>query len=583
MISNDDLNAARHIVHTSGMVALISDGVGRDTRGRKANLAALELLCVGSLLTVHTRRSATVEDIYRVLTGDLDLYQQQGIGVRDRHGNLTITLPQLRRWTTRIRDDLNYGPSMNIPDVERARREAVMRSLAEAVMDVFQTEFTWDTTTYALDATAIWSWGIHRRKKAENAADATAGAETADIGSLPNGTGTDSPPDDEDALTPDDAPDGVLVVGERGCHDPDARVGAKTGKNGKTQWFYGYEEHTLVQVPGTNNPADAVPALIKRFEVLPASYDIVDPSLRIIDAARNVEAVLADKHYHYKEVHRWRDELVARGITQVHDLRDDEHGAIWVNGVPYIDGWPHCPGTPPELYVIKRPAPNASNEEKQQFRDLIDQRYAYALQRNTSLDLDGRARYACPAVSGRLGCPLWPDTERVARAALMVIVEPPATGPSGHRPKCCTQQSVTLTLRAGKHAPTGHADTMDKARKLAQHYYWGSRDWERLYRQRTFVEGSYGNRKNASTENLSRGLTRIVGLSWTQFTLTMVNASYNLRILRNWAERHPGAIPPDHPLIATTPGPVGYVPIAVEDFDRFIAAAAAAASDVIAA
>ncbi|MGC8481599.1 MAG: transposase, partial [Acidimicrobiales bacterium] len=98
-------------------------------------------------------------------------------------------------------------------------------------------------------------------------------------------------------------------------------------------------------------------------------------------------------------------------------------------------------------------------------------------------------------------------------------------------PACCTQQTVKVTLPPQIH-------------KLSQRLYWGSKEWTRRYKQRTYVEGSYGNRKNNSTENLRRGLHRLTGMANVHLIMAMVNASYNLRMLNNWHERQ--AAKPGH-------------------------------------
>jgi hypothetical protein len=91
------------------------------------------------------------------------------------------------------------------------------------------------------------------------------------------------------------------------------------------------------------------------------------------------------------------------------------------------------------------------------------------------------------------------------------------------RPKCCTQQSVTLP---GTVQP-----------KLAQRFTWGSREWIAAYSRRTYIEGSFGNMKNRNTENLARGWTQLRGLVKTTLMLAALAAATNLRLLRKWAHR----------------------------------------------
>jgi hypothetical protein len=73
--------------------------------------------------------------------------------------------------------------------------------------------------------------------------------------------------------------------------------------------------------------------------------------------------------------------------------------------------------------------------------------------------------------------------------------------------------------------------------KLRQKHYWGSRDWTRAFARRTYVEGAFGNLKNHSTENVTRGWTQVVGLVKTILMVAVAAAAANIRLLRVWAAR----------------------------------------------
>jgi len=81
-----------------------------------------------------------------------------------------------------------------------------------------------------------------------------------------------------------------------------------------------------------------------------------------------------------------------------------------------------------------------------------------------------------------------------------------------------------------------------------QKHYWGSDAWTRDWNKRTYVEGSYGNRKNPSTEDVRRGHHRITGITLVHVVDSMSAVAHNLRMLRNWHERT-GQGDPDHPLL----------------------------------
>ena len=56
---------------------------------------------------------------------------------------------------------------------------------------------------------------------------------------------------------------------------------------------------------------DDVPPLIRAFELTPANRDVVDVSLRVIDAGgQHVTDLAVDTHYSYKLADRWKGPYV---------------------------------------------------------------------------------------------------------------------------------------------------------------------------------------------------------------------------------------------------------------------------------
>ena len=209
-------------------------------------------------------------------------------------------------------------------------------------------------------------------------------------------------------------------------------------------------------------------------------------------------------------------------------------------------GRAHCPATPDTLGTIIRPGPTETEPALHEaFYRSINVRKTYTMRRINLPQPDGAQRLQCPALAGHVGCPLRPGTEAAAIAqGIPIITKPPdANGPEP-LPACCTQQTVKVT-------------PPDKVLKLDQQHYWGSKKWANTYRKRTYVEGSYGNRKNDSTENMSRGLFHVTGLPLVNIAMTMVNASYNLRMIQNWQERT-NTLPSDHPLLQSDDDIVGF-------------------------
>ena len=587
MIPVTDIDAATHIIDTSGVVGLLGDAMRTDHRGRKDDPNKLRLLLIGMLLCIHEHGRATITVVHKLLTTELPVGVQFTLGVRrwktDTDGQSIWILPihDLYELSAKITNRLGYGDGKN-PDLdpaERERRRRIILAYNDALMDAF--DLGWTSSIFAMDATGIWSWG--KGKKQRGASPSTTPSTGADpVGDTPDDGPTTAPNDTAEAngATPDvgdgtktsegDGPsDDEIVVGDPTSHDPDASWGVKTAKNGKEETFYGFHEHTLLQVPADGQKADDEPRLIRRFEVTAANVDVVAPSLDLIDrlndryadaGRQQVEQLIVDRHYHYKAVERWKDQLARRGIAQINDLRVDEHGFIEGPGrVRWAAGHAHCPATPDDLGTILRPGPGEPRSKFDAFAAQIQRRERYALARRSSPAVDGSHRAQCPALAGTVGCPLRPGTvEAAIELGLPLIEQAPDPRRDGEPlPACCTQQTVTLVPPPA-------------ARKLQQEHYWGSERWTRKWKRRTYVEGSYGNRKNTSTENMRRGQFRVTGIAWVNIVVGRAAASYNLRMLRNWQQRT-GKLDPAHPLVAAPPPDHGFVMLTEEEYAQLAA------------
>ena len=546
MIADTSVRTAVYIIDTSGIVDLLETGIARDKRGRKPASGDLRLLLIGMMLAIHHEGSATVASIHKLLTSRLTPELQIEIGVlRCRNDAVEeIDTKRLYYQAERLTKGLAYGkksaPKLTVD--ERERRHETVIAMSNALMDVF--DLGWTSTTYALDATGIWSWGRAVKKLGEappkesmdededdEAADGQAAVEVASVDQTVD--------DEEDADSDEGAVDDKGKRKKReGSFDPDAGHGVKTSKSGANETFFGYDESTLVLAPHGDDPRDLEPRVIRRLELTTAGEDIVDVSLRLLRSLpRKPTDVIVDRHYSYKRVDRWWTPLAEAGIRQHNDLRLNEQGFIEFERMRFAAAWAHCPSTPDSLGTIPNPGPTATKEEKDLFKATIEKRQVYALKRRNQPDSTGATRYECPALAGQIACPLRAGTVEVAiEMGLPIIENPPdANSPEG-LPKCCCQQTVKVT-------------PPKRILKHTQPFYWGSSQWRAMYSRRTYVEGSYGNRKNPSTENMRRGLFRSTGLVWANLVVSMTAASYNLRMVQNWQQRT-GKGDPAHPLLA---------------------------------
>ena len=566
MINHEDIKAAEYIVRDSGAAAILSNGLIRDSRGRRPNPRAMELLLIGMFLSIHHKGLATVSSAYKTLTKDLPLDEQMRLGIyeqkTDGSGHVFILKTKLDHQVARIRDLLAYG-EMSTPDLdddERLRRLGVVGAFSATVMDLFDLGFEADT--FALDATGLPSWAKKGKRRKPLTEEQLSDWEPPIQEELVRQASGDTTSDESES-TPvatedvkkkrrrrrlrgpdlgasDDKGDDGL--GYTNSADPDADFGVKTAQTGGKEVFFGYQEHTLVIAPECKKADDpkVPPVIVRRLELTPASEDVVAVSLRLFDSMKQgaIKNLLVDRHYHYKTPARWLDELRKRKIKQHHDLRSDEHGGITYEGIRFIDGAGHCPKVPKSFETILRPGPGASEEARKEFAKQIDRRFAYSVFVNEQPDENGSFQCQCPALVGKVGCPLRAGTiSSASRGGMPIIEKPPNPEVDGiPLPRICEQKFVTLR-------------PPDKIRKHQQSKYWGSKEWEKMFRRRTAVEGSYGGRKNVSTENLNRGVFQCMGLPFANIGATLVAASYNLRMVRNWHERS-GLGDPNHVFLA---------------------------------
>jgi hypothetical protein len=569
VIKPRDLHAALHIIDTSDAVEILIRGYRTSNRGRPANRNGLRLMLVGMYLSIWQNGTATLTGAITALSS-LTIEEQQRIGYAtlvEHEGVLrlqpTVTLTDLYNIELAVVRGLSYGPSRepNLDDDEVARRHSTVQQLCDAVMDASIVDRL--TTVMAMDATGIWSWGIGPKKYGEAVeAQIDLNLGRADSDDLETRAEDRSVTAAEAAVSGE--PDGGTedIAADRGGRrvDLDAGWGVKTSKSGDPEVFFGYHEHTLVQVPGRNEAKDSVPKLIRRFELTAANCDIVDVSLRLLDRCDPPpQDLLVDAHYHYKSVERWKRELDGREIAQHHTLRQNEQGFTESDRLRWGAGWAHCPATPDELSDVPPPAPNATAEAKAEWRRLVRHRELYAMTQHTAPGVGGRHRVRCPALSGKVGCPLRAGTVATSVAnGSPIIQNPPTTNDGEPLPTCCTAQTVTVT-------------PPPKVYKLQQRHYFGSEAWEDMWRRRTYVEGSYGIRKNPALQNVRRGHFQVFGIVWVHIVMALVNASYNTHMTRNWYERQlrdqPASVADleDHPLIVD-PGVeiVGHVAVTAE-------------------
>ena len=230
---------------------------------------------------------------------------------------------------------------------EKARRQLPRQAALDRLLDASKVT-THDQYWFAVDGSNVWSWGSARRRPHDDLdvraleevvdrLDERTRDEVADEARanemLISGT------DDEQTVETTEQPEAAAddndgaeqgknngeestTLKQRrhaaGPHDYDAAHGSRTAKQGGRESSYGYVIDALVRVAKPGGPA--VPTAIERLRISPASTDVVEPTFALIDSLMEtgvgITDLCVDRHYSYKQVERWADQLRARGINQ---------------------------------------------------------------------------------------------------------------------------------------------------------------------------------------------------------------------------------------------------------------------------
>ena len=99
----------------------------------------------------------------------------------------------------------------------------------------------------------------------------------------------------------------------------------------------------------------------------------------------------------------------------------------------------------------------------------------------------------CPAVMGKIRCPLRPASMTLDRDRPEILTPPE------HPPACCTQQTITVPP--------------ETTAKTAQKHDYPSAAHRRSYARRTGAERGFATAKDPATNNIARGWCRLMGLA----------------------------------------------------------------------
>jgi hypothetical protein len=306
------------------------------------------------------------------------------------------------------------------------------------------------------------------------------------------------------------------------CADPEASWGHRKNNLLRLQdeLFYGYYLSAAIMMPEENGPP--VPEYARRITLSSCRQDPV-PALvpvltRMPAASIALGDILADSGYAHRIAANWAVPLRAVGAQLIQDLhssdrgpRGTHHGAVISNGNLY------CPTTPKTLLELGPLARDATPDQITAHDARTAETARYKLGKITADDQDGYHRVMCPAVLGKIRCPLRPSSMTLDRDRPEILTPPQDP------PACCQQQTITV--------PPG------TLAKTAQKHDYPSRAHRRSYARRTGAERGFATIKDPATSNISRGWCRLMGLTPILLFTTALTVIRNQRITAAWNAR----------------------------------------------
>jgi hypothetical protein len=311
-------------------------------------------------------------------------------------------------------------------------------------------------------------------------------------------------------------------AGSTECADPEARWGHRNSNlpGPKGEMFFGYYLSAVTMAPEETGPA--VPELARRMTLCSCA---LDPARALVPVLEKMPAdgiplgdIIADSGYSHRVPGHWATPLRRAGASLVQDLHPHDRGPQGTHqGAVACNGSLYCPATPKPLLHLGPLPPGASSQQTAARDQQAAELARHKLGRHTADDADGYHRVTCPAVTGKIRCPLRPESMTLDRDRPEILLAPE------HPPACCTQQTITV-------GP-------DVAAKTRQKHDYPSPAWRRSYARRTAAERSFSTIKDPATTNIARGWCRLTGLTAVMLWTACLLSARNQRILAAFQAR----------------------------------------------
>jgi hypothetical protein len=304
--------------------------------------------------------------------------------------------------------------------------------------------------------------------------------------------------------------------GSTDCADPEAHWGHRSGggPGQKDDMFFGYylSAATMIREDG----GAPVPELASAITLTSCAHDPPQAAVAMLQRRHQRTAplgdIVCDSGYAHRTPGHLMAPLRALGARLVMDLHPSDRGPRGTHqGAILANGNLFCPCTTRALLDVGPLARGASPEEVEAHNIQTAEVARYKLGRITADDPDGYHRVECPAVAGKLRCPLRPESMALDHDRPEVLTPPE------HPPTCCTQ--ATISVPASVNA------------KTAQKHDYPGPAWRRSYGRRTAVERTFSTVKDPATNNIGRGWCRVMGLSAISLFVVAVFVVRNCRVV----------------------------------------------------
>ena len=298
-------------------------------------------------------------------------------------------------------------------------------------------------------------------------------------------------------------------------------------------------------MPEENGPA--IPELARRATVSSCRHDPVRAFAPVLTAMPGqgipLGDILDDSGYAHRDAAAWAIPLRAAGAQLVQDLHPHDRGPKGTHdGAIIANGYLYCPRTPRTLLELGPLARTATKEQAADHDRKTAELSRHKLGRLTADDADGYHRVQCPAVMGKIRCPLRPASMTLDR----------------DRPEILAPRTIPRPAAPSRRSPS----PPDVLAKTAQKHDYPSAAWRRSYARRTGAERGFATAKDPAANDIARGWCRLMGLTPLMLFTTTLLIVRNQRILarlerpagRNPAPRRRRATPENPPTPPQDPG-----------------------------